>query len=192
MPIAAKDSPLPTVCPIVALPAIDHFLEKDGTVSLEAYRDFRGSDDEPRLYRFFRGKYILESAPKSTVHPSHVSAAELNEQAMELFRAKKYQEAVAEFIKAADLDPTNTQIANDAGFAYYKLENYEQSVAWFKRAIELNPKRAIAYLNLGDALSKQKRNAEARQAYTKYLQLAPNSKSALDVKKKLDSLPLSP
>jgi hypothetical protein len=36
------------------------------------------------------------------------------------------------------------------------------------------------------------RNTEALQAYAKYLELAPNSKATPDVKKKLESLPLSP
>jgi len=48
---------------------------------------------------------------------------------------------------------------------------------------------AIAYLNLGDAYGKLNRNAEARGAYRRYLELAPDSKSAADVKKKLDALP---
>jgi predicted RNA polymerase sigma factor len=39
---------------------------------------------------------------------------------------------------------------------------------------------------------KLNRNAEARQAYQKYLELAPNSKVAPDVKKKPDALPPTP
>jgi len=72
------------------------------------------------------------------------------------------------------------------------MERYEESVNWCERAIEIDPKRAVAYVNLGDAYVKLNRNAEARRAYTKYLELAPNSKSAPDVKKKLDALPPSP
>jgi tetratricopeptide (TPR) repeat protein len=53
-----------------------------------------------------------------------------------------------------------------------------------KRPIEIDPNRALAYLNRGDALTKLSRSAEARQAYSKYLELAPDSKSAPDVKKR--------
>jgi tetratricopeptide (TPR) repeat protein len=63
---------------------------------------------------------------------------------------------------------------------------------YLKEAIACDPSRAIAYLNLGDAYAKLIRNEEARQAYTKYLDLAPDSKSAPEVKKKLDALPPSP
>jgi len=189
---AEMGTPLPVVCPIVGLPAIDHFLEEDGTVALEAYRDFRGSDEEPRRYRFLGGKYVLDTMPKSSARPTCTGAAELNKQAMGLFREKKYREAAAKFEEAAQLEPTNSQIANDAGFAYYKLENYEQSVAWFKKAIAIDPRRAVAYRNLGDAYAKLNRNTQARQAYNKYLELAPNSKSAPDVKKKVDALPPTP
>ena len=72
------------------------------------------------------------------------------------------------------------------------MEKYEESVVWFKKAIYIDPKRAVAYLNLGDACVKLSHNAEARQAYTKYLELSPNSKSASEVKAKLAALPTSP
>jgi len=40
--------------------------------------------------------------------------------------------------------------------------------------------------------AKLNRSGEARQAYTKYLELAPDSKEAPDVKKRLAALPRSP
>ena len=107
---------------------------------------------------------------------------------MLLYKEKKYTEAANKFIKAAELDPTSALFANNAGFAFYKLQNYEESVAWFKKAIALDANRAVAYINLGDAYGKLQRNAEARQSYEKYLELAPASKSAADVKLKLQAL----
>ena len=79
----------------------------------------------------------------------------------------------------------------------------------------VDPKRAIAYLNRGDAFvalhysAKGRQDAkdffknycmessnwciaEARKDYEKYLELAPDSKAAPDVKKKLAALPSSP
>jgi Flp pilus assembly protein TadD len=56
------------------------------------------------------------------------------------------------------------------------------------RAIAIDPRRAIAYVNLGDAYVKLKRDADARHAYEKYLELAPTSKSADYVKQKLKEL----
>jgi predicted negative regulator of RcsB-dependent stress response len=44
-------------------------------------------------------------------------------------------------------------------------------------------------MNLGDAHANLNHNTEAREAYKKYLELAPDSKAAPEVKKKLDALP---
>ena len=50
-------------------------------------------------------------------------------------------------------------------------------------------KRAIAYLNLGDAYFELQRKPEAKDAYERFLDLAPNSKTAPAVREKLNSLP---
>jgi Flp pilus assembly protein TadD len=44
----------------------------------------------------------------------------------------------------------------------------------FQKAIELNPKSDEAYLWLGLAMRKSNRNAEARKAFSKSLELNPN------------------
>jgi len=56
----------------------------------------------------------------------------------------------------------------------------------FQKAIELDPKNAEAYLWLGLGLRKENRDAEARQAFTKALELNPNRAWA---KQQLDKTP---
>jgi tetratricopeptide (TPR) repeat protein len=75
------------------------------------------------------------------------------------------------------------------GFAFYRMEQYAEAAKWFLQTIALDPKRSIAYLNLGDAYSNLQKKAEAKDAYEKFLALAPNSKSAPEVIEKLKSLP---
>jgi Flp pilus assembly protein TadD len=48
------------------------------------------------------------------------------------------------------------------------------SIADFQKAIELDPRNAEAYLWLGLSLRKENRDAEARQAFAKSLELNPN------------------
>jgi tetratricopeptide (TPR) repeat protein len=48
------------------------------------------------------------------------------------------------------------------------------SIPDFQKAIELDPSNAEAYLWLGLSLRKENRDAEARQAFTKSLELNPN------------------
>jgi tetratricopeptide (TPR) repeat protein len=83
-------------------------------------------------------------------------------------------------------------MANNAGFALYKLGKYEDAVQWFQKAIGIDANRAVAYLNLGDAYAMLQRKQEARQAFEKYLELAPNGRSAASVKEKLRALEPTP
>ena len=61
-----------------------------------------------------------------------------------------------------------------------------QASADFRKAIELDPKNAEAYLWLGVSLRKENKDAEARQALTKALELNPNR---VWVKQQLDKTP---
>jgi len=120
------------------------------------------------------------------------AAAQVNEQGMQLMKSKSYEAAAAKFTEAFHLNPNDAAFANNVGFAWYRAGKLQDAVLWFQQAISLDPKRPVAYLNLGDAYAKLNRNAEARRAYNKYLELAPNSKSAVDVKRKLEALPSTP
>jgi TPR repeat len=130
------------------------------------------------------------------------SPSDLNREGLQLTKRGEYAEAALKFVEAARLDWSSSGIwygpkgsarfSNNAGFAFYKIRRYPEAVVWLQKTIEIDPNRAVAYLNLGDALVKLNRNAEARQAYMKYLELAPDSKAAPDVKRKLDALTPSP
>jgi len=110
---------------------------------------------------------------------------------MILMRERKYRDATEAFAKAASLDPSNALYPNNAGFACYKSGDYYFAVEWLGKAIEIDPKRAIAYLNRGDAFAKVNPDDSymARKDYEKFLELAPDSKAAPEVRKKLDALP---
>jgi hypothetical protein len=143
-------------------------------------------------YAFSEGRYQRIGGSKKPSPPSDPVATARNREGMRLMEQRNYEGAMAKFEEAAVKNSADPVFANNAGFAYYKMGKYEESLYWFNRTIEVDPERAVAYLNLGDSLAKLNRNAEARKAYAKYLELAPGSKAAPEVKKKLDSLPPSP
>lgn len=148
------------------------------------------TDGADHIFKLVNGKYESGSQLDRPESPEDVRSElyDLRERAAELMREGRYEEAAAKFEQAANLDNSISELANNAGFAYYKAKKYEKSAFWIEKAIQMDPKRAVAYLNLGDTLVKLQRNADARQAYKTYLELAPSSKSAADVKKKLDAL----
>jgi tetratricopeptide (TPR) repeat protein len=154
-------------------------------------------DGKDRVFKLIDGTYIPfeGNTPGDSPLTSVRDAANLNEDGMMLMRERRYTEARETFLKAADLDPSNALYPNNAGFAYYKSGDYYFAIEWLGKAIQIDPKRAIAYLNRGDAFAKldpDDSNSMARRDYEKFLELAPDSKAAPEVRKKLDTLPGAP
>lgn len=150
-------------------------------------------DGQVQVFKLVNGLYAPSPATRGSVAPK-VAANDadprmLNLEGIRLLRTGKYDAAELKFQRASDLTGNkNAEYANNLGFALFKEEKYELSVPWFKKAIDLDHGRAVAYLNLGDALVKLNRKSEARDAYNKYLQLAPDSKAAPAVRDKLSTL----
>jgi tetratricopeptide (TPR) repeat protein len=71
------------------------------------------------------------------------------------------------------------------GNYYFKKGNYKAALNRFREATRFNPGYAVAYLRMGDAEEKLKDKPAAKEAYAKYLELAPDSKDAPSIKKKL-------
>jgi len=89
---------------------------------------------------------------------------------------KKAQEAIG---KALERDPKSALAYISRGVGNYYLPaalggGIDLAIRDFQKAIELNPKSDEAYLWLGLAMRKANRNAEARKAFSKSLELNPN------------------
>jgi TPR repeat len=152
----------------------------------------------PVMVQWAIGKYVdtwtKELTPYFQAYPSDEAQRDPklnNGEGLIFMQRHQPGSAVGWFVGAAMGDPTNAEYSNNAGFAYYQLGKYGDSVLWLEKTISIDPNRAVAYLNLGDAYAKLKRYRKAGQAYTKYLELAPDSKSVPKVKEKLAALPPS-
>jgi tetratricopeptide (TPR) repeat protein len=89
---------------------------------------------------------------------------------------KKSQDSIA---KALELDPKLSAAYISRGVGNYYVPSgfgggLDLAIRDFQKAIELNPKSDEAYLWLGLAMRKSNRNAEARKAFSKSLELNPN------------------
>ncbi len=125
--------------------------------------------------------------PEAVIAPlkGKVSAAAHLNRGDTLFKEKRYQEALDEFLTAAKMDPKNALAANNVGFIYSKLMRIEDSIQWTRKAIEIDPKRSVAYQNLGDLYYQLNRPEEARPYYEKYLELASDKPYAATVRARL-------
>jgi tetratricopeptide (TPR) repeat protein len=93
--------------------------------------------------------------------------------------------------RAIELDPKSSRAWLSRGVGNYYLPpafggGVELALRDFEKAIELDPKSAEAHLWRGIALRKAQRNAEARKAFEKSLELNPNRTWA---KQQLDKTP---
>jgi|SRR5579863_5273918 tetratricopeptide (TPR) repeat protein len=74
------------------------------------------------------------------------------------------------------------------GEFYMKKGSFSAAVARFTEATRWNPTLAEAYLKLGQAEERFRDKKAAKDAYSKYLQLAPDAKNAPEIKKKMEKL----
>jgi tetratricopeptide (TPR) repeat protein len=82
-------------------------------------------------------------------------------------------------------NPLQAQKEMEVGDEYLKKGALGAAVARYIEATKWNPTLADAYLKLGKAQEKFKDPKAAKEAYSKYLQLAPEAKNAAEVRKKL-------
>ena len=85
-------------------------------------------------------------------------------------------------------NPLQAQKELTVGKYHLKTGKYKAAQYRFQEATKWNPGLAEAYLMLGEAEEKLRNKVEAKQAYGKYLELAPEAKDAAAVKKKMEKL----
>ncbi|WP_313460169.1 polysaccharide deacetylase family protein [Stenotrophomonas sp.] len=115
-------------------------------------------------------------------------AQQANDRGLQLYREKRYDEAVAQFTEALKLRPDFAQAANNLGFVYYRQQRYAEAARWLENTLKIDPSRAVAHLNLGDAYVHAGDKAKARQAYTTYLALQPQGSGAAQARAQLEKL----
>jgi tetratricopeptide (TPR) repeat protein len=85
-------------------------------------------------------------------------------------------------------NPLQSKKEVTVGEFYFKKGDYRAAAGRFSEATKYNNGNAEAWLRLGDSQEKLKDPKAAREAYTKYLELAADAKNAAEVRKKLDKL----
>jgi tetratricopeptide (TPR) repeat protein len=85
-------------------------------------------------------------------------------------------------------NPLQAQKEIRTGNYYFKKGSYRAAAGRFTEATKWNSNEPEAWLRLGEAEEKLKDHKAARDAYTKYLSLAGESKIADEIRKKLEKL----
>ncbi len=93
----------------------------------------------------------------------HCASAHFN-LGVDAVRSGEYAKAESHYREALATKP-NAETWNGLGYALAYLRKPDESMAAFRKAIELDPGYAPACTNLGDALSRQGKYAEAEEWY---------------------------
>jgi tetratricopeptide (TPR) repeat protein len=91
-----------------------------------------------------------------------------------------------------DFNPLKATSSIKAGDFYFKKGNYAAAKGRYKDATLFDPGSAEGFEKLGEASEKLHDSATARDAYAKYLELAPTAKDAEAIRKRMEKLPGSP
>lgn len=87
--------------------------------------------------------------------------------------------------KEYTFNPLQAEKELRTGKFYAKKGNHKAASLRYQEATKWNPGLPEAWLLLGESLEKRKDTKGAKEAYAKYLELAPDAKNASAIKKKL-------
>ena len=90
-----------------------------------------------------------------------------------------YNESLARFRAALELDDTDTRAQTGVGVCQFKLGKYPEAIANFKKVLEASPDDLNIQCNLADATRKAGNLAAAGELYSKILYKAPNYTDAV-------------
>ena len=83
-----------------------------------------------------------------------------------------FAEAVAEDLKAIELEPKNSLFYNQLAIDYGDWGKTDKAIEYYKKAIELKPNH-VFYLSLGTAYEKHGNLEEAARAYEESIKIKP-------------------
>ncbi|HEU0138507.1 MAG TPA: hypothetical protein VFQ79_02300 [Bryobacteraceae bacterium] len=98
------------------------------------------------------------------------------------------EEDVAYAPKEYSFNPLQAEKELKVGNFYFKKGSFKAASSRFLEATRWNPGFAEAFRRLGEARDRLKDDEGARQAYKKFIELAPDDKEADSVRKRLEQL----
>lgn len=103
--------------------------------------------------------------------------------------AEPEEEDVTAKERTYEFNPIQAENEIKVGRFYMRRGRWKAAAGRFEEAARWNPQSADAFLLLGQAREKMKDLAGARAAYEKFLELAPESRDAGAVRRKIRKLP---
>jgi tetratricopeptide (TPR) repeat protein len=134
--------------------------------------------------------FCVTQAQQSTSRPNTGVQRKTTEAERQVNEPPEEDESL--IVKECVLNPLEAKNNIVAGDFYYKKSKYGAAANRYRSAACWDPSSAEAFLKLGQADEKLHNRDGERDAYHKYLALAPKAKNAAAIEKKLAKLPPSP
>ena len=93
-------------------------------------------------------------------------------------RLAQNQQALQDFNRAIEIDPTNARAFQNRGNFYFMSEKYDEAISNYDQAIRSDPSYDRAHVNRGLAFLQQEKYAEAIRNFDAALKLNPDSAPA--------------
>ncbi len=87
-----------------------------------------------------------------------------------------FDNAIANIIKATELDPKNSSLYEDLGVAYGFKQDYQNALRAFEKALEINPKYSKIYYNLGITYKQIGQDDKANEYFARQKKLEAEEK----------------
>jgi cytochrome c-type biogenesis protein CcmH/NrfG len=108
------------------------------------------------------------------------------------FDTEQAQKAINAYGKALEIEPNRPNVLTDQGVMYRKIGWYDKALENFEKAQKLDPNHLQSLYNIGILYAVDMKQPEkAVPIWKKYLQMDPNSPTAMQIKSMMSSSPPS-
>lgn len=101
------------------------------------------------------------------------------------FESEQFERAIAEYVKALELEPDDKDTYNDLGLAYHYTGKYELSVEQLNKGIEIDPDFQRLWLSLGYVHASNGVNESAVPALKRAIEINDENSVGLEAKRLL-------
>lgn len=145
-------------------------VKKEIEVKKEDFQIKDKPDFEPQIMKKIETLSLSELA----------KAQEYFQKGMNYYKEKQYDEAIAEFKKALEINPNFAEGFYVLGYTYCSIGSNQEALTYFQNAIKIAPNYTDAYNGMAYALSVLGRYDESIDYYKKTLQIDENNLGALN------------
>ena len=117
---------------------------------------------------------FIQALSEQPAEPIQKTKEDWLEEGYVLFNKRQYEDALAAFDQACNLDSSFADAHEGRGTALFSLGRMEEALEAYARAIQLNPSYAAAFSGKGNILFASKNYAGALQAYEHAILLDPS------------------